>query len=63
MAEFTDLVSVMNEVHKDKGGTYDGDTAVQIIELAGEVYRDNKELVLEADRQELYNTVDQIYTP
>jgi len=63
MAEFTDLVSVMNEVHKDKGGTYDSDTAVQIIELAGEVYRDNKELVLEADRQELYNTVDQIYTP
>jgi len=53
----------MNEVHKDKGGTYDGDTAVQIIELAGEVYRDNKQLVLEADRDELYQTVDQIYEP
>jgi len=63
MAEFTDLVSVMNEVHKDKGGTYGENTAVEIIQLAGQVYRDNKQLVLEADRQELYNTVDQIYVP
>jgi hypothetical protein len=53
----------MNEVHKDKGGTYDGDTAPQIIQLAGEVYRDNKQTVLEADRQEMYQTVERIYTP
>jgi hypothetical protein len=63
MAEFTDLVSVMNEVHKDKGGTYDGDTAVEIIELAGQVYRDDKQTVLEADRQQLYQIVDEIYRP
>lgn len=63
MAEFTDLVAVMNEVHKDKGGTYSENTAPEIIELAGEVYQDNKQLVLEADRDELYRTVEQIYTP
>jgi hypothetical protein len=63
MAEFTDLVSVMNEVHKDKGGTYGENTAVEIIQLAGQVYRDNKQTVLDADRQQLYQIVDEIYVP
>ena len=63
MAEFTDLVSVMNEVHKDKGGTYGENTAVEIIELAGQVYRDDKQMVLDASRQELYRIVDRIYQP
>ena len=63
MVEFTELVAIMNEVHKEKGGTYDGDTAVEIVQLAGEVYRDNKQTVLDANRQEMYQTVDRIYTP
>jgi len=63
MVEFTELVAIMNEVHVDKGGTYDEGTAPRIIQLASQVYNDDKQAVLEADRDEMYRTVTEIYTP
>jgi heterodisulfide reductase subunit B len=63
MAEYTDVVAAINAVHKSKGGTYDGDTAVEIVELAAGYYRQNTEEVLKATPAELRQTFDRIYSP
>jgi len=63
MAEYTDVVAAINQVHKDKGGDYGEDTAVEIVQLAAEYYRNETEEVLEATPAQLYQTFDRIYTP
>ena len=63
MAEYTDVVAAINAVHKSKGGTYDDDTAVEIVELAAGYYRQNTEEVLDATPAQLRQTFDRIYTP
>ena len=63
MAEYTDVVAQIHAVHKDKGGTYDEDTAAEIVQLAAGYYRQNTEEVLEASADDLYQTFEEIYVP
>jgi predicted Zn-dependent peptidase len=63
MAEYTDVIEQINAVHKDKGGTYGENTAVEIVQIGAEYYRQNTESVLEATPAQLYETFDRIYTP
>lgn len=63
MAEYTDVVEVMNEVHKEKGGTYQEDTAAEIIQLAAEFYNRNKEELEAIGRRELKRQIRKIYEP
>lgn len=63
MAEYTDVVELMNEVHKEKGGTYGEDTAATIIQLAAEFYNRNKEEIDTITRRELKRQIDSVYEP
>lgn len=63
MAEYTDVVEVMNEVHKEKGGTYNEDTAAEIIRLAAEFYNRNKDELEAIGRRELKRQIRKIYEP
>jgi heterodisulfide reductase subunit B len=63
MAEYTDVVEVMNEVHKEKGGTYSEDTAAEIVRLAAEFYNRNSEEINAITRRELKRQIEKIYNP
>lgn len=63
MASYTDVVDLMNEVHKEKGGSYGEGTAVEIVQLAAEFYNRNEEEIKTITRRELKRQIDQIYEP
>lgn len=63
MAEYTDVVELMHEVHQEKGGTYDGDTATEIVKLAAQFYRRNKEEINTITRRELKRLIERVYQP
>lgn len=63
MAEYTEVVEVMNEVHKEKGGTYDEDTAARIIQLAAEFYQRNKSEIESITKRELKRQIRKVYEP
>jgi hypothetical protein len=63
MAEYTDVVAVMNQVHKEKGGTYSEGTAVEIVQLASTFYNQKQEEIDTMGRQELKTQINRIYEP
>jgi len=63
MAEYTDVVDLMNEVHKAKGGTYGDGTAVEIVQLAAEFYNRNKDEIQSITRRELKRQLEASYEP
>lgn len=63
MATYTDVVDLMNEVHKEKGGTYAEGTAVEIVQLAAEFYNRNEEEINSITRRELKRQIDRVYEP
>lgn len=63
MATYQDVVDLINEVHKDKGGTYTEATAVEIIQLAADFYNRNEEEIKAMTRRELRRQISQIYEP
>jgi len=63
MAEYTDVVDLMNQVHKEMGGSYDGDTAVEIVQLAAQYYNSNEQEISTMTRRDLYRELDRVYQP
>lgn len=63
MVTYTDVVEVMNEVHREKGGTYGEGTAVEIVQLAAEFWQRNKEELVEIGKTELKNLIRSQYSP
>jgi len=63
MAEYTDVVDLMNEVHKEKGGTYGEGTAVEIVQLAADFYNRNQEEINSITRRELKRQIEGAYSP
>lgn len=47
MVEYSEWVEAVHKAYQKQGGTYDGDTAARLVELAAEFWEENKEEVLE----------------
>lgn len=63
MAEYTDVVELMNEVHKSKGGTYDESTATEIVKLASTFYNENEDEIKSMSKSELKRQINMVYNP
>lgn len=43
MVDYSEWVKAVHEAYKEKGGTYDEDTASEIVQIAAEFWQRNKE--------------------
>lgn len=47
MVEYTEWIEAVHEAFQRQGGTYNEDTAAELVEIAGEFWQENKEELIE----------------
>lgn len=58
MVEYTEWVSLGHEVYKAKGGTYDGDTAAELVQVLARFWNRNREELISIGQNEARNILE-----